>query len=531
MKSSRLYHWQYLSSFTLAALLAGISYCRSQEDDEVRTYHMLGDPKRANAIVATVGPIRVTAQEFLLAYEFGPAFVKRENDSKRRYLQYMINEKLLALDAHDNGLERLPVVTGTLREIEGDLITEELYKDDILSKVAVTEGEIDRAVKGEQKHITLQWLYAPTEEGIKHSYALLLGGVSFDSLFILQLRGNVKADDRTLETTRFNLRTTNPTFAQLVDTLLPHTVSSPIKGPDGWYVASIVDGWQNAILTQSEIAKMRYDARTTLIQQKADAISDRYVQTMMLGRSPIIVRPTFNKLCAHLGKKIVSTEKFAEWSLLKNVDLIDIDSHLDDTLVTLKNGLVDLREFLGWYNRRETAIRLSVVSERAFSISVEQMVWRMVRDRLLVERANERNLNNREIVRTQVTWWKQKILFDVARLDIGKTIAVDDQTVRAYYTANEFRYAKGKNASPTFENAKREVRKDLYSAELTRRMLHKLTTLKQKYKVEIHDSVLESVPVDVENQSKAIDVYSVKKGGTFPRAAFPTIDYEWKGWE
>ena len=530
MKPSRLYQWPHLLFFTLAVLLAGTSYCRSQENDEVRTYHVFGDQKRANAIVATVGPINVTAQEFLLAYEFGPAFVKRGNDSKKRHLQYMINEKLLALDAHDNGLERLPVVTGTLKEIEGDLMTEELYKDDILSKVAVSEREIDRAVEGEQKHITLRWLYAPTEEGIGRSYSLLLDGVPFDSLFNLQVRGNLKADDRTLETTRFKLRKTNPTFAELVDTLLPHTVSSPIKGPDGWYVASIVDAWQNAIVTESEMAKMRHDAQTALIQQKADTISDRYVQTMMLERNPIIVRTTFNRLCAYLGKKVVSSEKFAEWNLL-DTDTTDMKFHFYDTLVTLKDGLVDLREFLGWYSRRETAIRLSVASERAFSVSMEQMVWRMVRDRLLVERAKERNLSNREIVKTQTNWWKQKILFDVARLDMGKSIAIDDQTAQAYYAANQSRYARGKSASPTFEDAKGEVRKDLYSSELTKKMLHKLTALRQKYKVAIHDSVLKSIPVDVENQSKAIDVYSVKKGGTFPRAAFPTIDYEWKGWE
>lgn len=53
-----------------------------------------------NTVLATVGNKKITVREFLCGYEFGPAFVKRDKDSKRRYLKYMIDEKLLALDGY-----------------------------------------------------------------------------------------------------------------------------------------------------------------------------------------------------------------------------------------------------------------------------------------------------------------------------------------------------------------------------------------------------------------------------------------------
>jgi len=37
--------------------------------------------------------------------------------------------------------------------------------------------------------------------------------------------------------------------------------------------------------------------------------------------------------------------------------------------------------------------------------------------------------------------------------------------------------------------------------------------------------------VENEPDARAIDTYFAKKGGTFPRPAFPTIDYEWQGWQ
>jgi len=45
-------------------------------------------------IVATIGNVELTAQEFLFNYEFGPAFLKRRAGSKRKYLDLMIYEKL-----------------------------------------------------------------------------------------------------------------------------------------------------------------------------------------------------------------------------------------------------------------------------------------------------------------------------------------------------------------------------------------------------------------------------------------------------
>jgi hypothetical protein len=81
-----------------------------------------------------------------------------------------------------------------------------------------------------------------------------------------------------------------------------------------------------------------------------------------------------------------------------------------------------------------------------------------------------------------------------------------------------------------FERAKEDVLRDFYSDELTKLLLHRILQLKERYKVNVHDKELMTLPIDDDFNPKAIDVYSVKKGGTFPRPAFPSIDYEWQTW-
>jgi len=530
-------YWNILSVIFLFSLVWRLS-ARGQQENGVKTHYAISDPKGAATIVAKVGPIDITAQQFLLSYEFGPAFPKRQSDSKRRYLDFMINEKLLALDGYSRGLQRSDRVVASVAEIEGDLATEELYKDDVLSKVRVTEGEIDEAMHGEHVHRSFHWLYTKTRDEIQHAESLLHTGVPFDSLFKLQVRDSSAREERSMETTLFKLRRQAPALAAVVDTLIPGAPSAPIHGPDGWYIVYIVDGWNDPLTTESENFKLRSDVERALIQQKSDSLSDQYVRRMMLNHDPVIVRRTFDLLRAWLGSKVLPPEKFSSWELARrfeeesdSVDLAHIDRYGKETLVTLNRGSISLRDFLVWYRAREFYVHLGISSPQSFFVSIEQLVWRMVRDKLLLERAMKRNLQHRKFVKTQKKWWEEKILYELAKSDLSNSIALDTQTLRDYYEERSRNYRNEKGEPVPFERAKDDVRKDLYSFELTKRLLHRILILKRKYPIEVRERTLRDLPVDTENQPKAVDVYAVKKGGIFPRPAFPTIDYQWHTWD
>ena len=58
----------------------------------------------------------------------------------------MINEKLLALDGYSRGIDNKEDIKSIVTDYENDLATEELFKDDILSKVEISDGEIDTII-------------------------------------------------------------------------------------------------------------------------------------------------------------------------------------------------------------------------------------------------------------------------------------------------------------------------------------------------------------------------------------------------
>jgi hypothetical protein len=516
--------------------MAVVARCAfSQPGSELNRHVPVTDPKNFTRVVAAVGDITITAQEFLLSYEFGPAFAKRQKDSRRHYLEFMINEKLLAFDARAHGLHRSPRVSKSLEELEGDMATEELFKDDVLGRVTLSGREVAEGMREGGIHRSIRWLFSSDPGRASSLFAELNGGVPFDTLFAQQLAGGVKKDDRSMETTLFRLRRANPVLASVADTLRAGENSRPVKGPDGWYIIRVVDGWRDVTLSVTESAKLEDEARRALTQEKSDSLSDRYVRRMMLDRNPVIIRETFDRLEGWLGRIWVKPGLFARWELAArpgadSVTASRIDGSRGDTLVSLTAGCIRLGQFLSWYRARDAYFRLNTVDEPSFFTSVEDLVWRMVRDRLLVDRATKRNLQDRDPVKKQLRWWEDKILFGEEKLMLGNQIVLNDSAFRAYYDLHARDYRTDSGGVRPFEQVRDQVRNEYYAFELRKNMLHRLVALKRQYRVVVKDDVLSDLPVDVENNPKAIDAYIAKKGGTFPHPAFPVIDFGWAAW-
>jgi len=496
------------------------------------------DSSYAGKIVARVGPKVITGKEFLLAYDFGPAFPKREKDSKRRFLQFMINEKLLALDAQEHGGNARPSVIRSVAEIDHDLATEELYRQDVLGKVHISRQEMEEAVTAQRIHYSLRWIYAPTRDRIEEVKNGLAAGRPFDSLYHASLVNPAQADDRSWQTTRFKLMTTRPGVAGVVDTMKPGRTSVPVEGPDGWYIFSLDNISFDAITTESDAAQQLHRASEVLTQHKADSLSDIYVDKLMREHAPVIERRTFAILSAFLSQAWLPQDLRTSMLTVLPVDreiavaaAANPSPYASDKLVTMSDRAVTLGRFLAWYNARSTLVKLSTTSGRAFQESLERLIWQMVRDGLLIERAERRHLDKLAIVKEQKGWWTDKILYASEKQALSETIAVKDSLLSVYFVEHRARYAHAKGDTVTFRGAADEVRRDFVSEKMTSVLFHRLVELRRKYQVTIAEDVLASLPVDTANDPKAIDVYVAKKGGTFPHPAFPTIDDDWQTWQ
>ena len=382
-----------------------------------------------------------------------------------------------------------------------------------MKDVRISDEEINVAVGKKLVTVELKWLFAPNKDSLNFYINRISAGLPFDSLFRLQLNDSVSEDQRKWDTDLFNLEEKSSMIAGLIKNQKVGSISSPVKGPDGYYIFKIVNIWKEVVPNESELNQLKEKSIRSLQKNRMDSLSGKYVRKIFIDQNPQIIGETFELLRTFLAKNEINPDKIKDWKLDDKLEYLQRQADslkqkfYSIILVVMKDGSYSFGDFIDWYRYRQLNIKFNEKDFQSFSESVESYVWRMVRDNSLTKIAFSKGYQNNNSVREQLGWWKDKIVYAVVR----------DEIIGSALIGNS-------NESFKYEN------KPLPD-EANKKLLHKVLALKQKYKIKINKDLLSEIKVENENDPKAIDVYAVKKEGIFPRPAFPTIDILWQNWQ
>ncbi|MBI1938432.1 MAG: peptidyl-prolyl cis-trans isomerase [Ignavibacteriales bacterium] len=469
-----------------------------------------------DSVVAVVGDIKITINEFVNGYEYGPAFYKRIRNSKKVFLDNLVREKLLALDGISRRLDTTQNVQEYYNAFCDDLATEELFKDEIQSKITITQEEIDTTAKQKLIDVELQWLYTVRKDGIIKVNDSLKNGVDFQKLFERELNDTVSIDDRSLKSSRYQLEMKNPELGKIIDKLEIGTVSAPVKTNDGWYIVRLKNFSYNIIPSETEQNKILSEARTAVMKMKIDRLSDKYVNELLTAQNPVIKRKPFQILRSYLAAYELTKEKYLEWELDGKLEEakkeFDTNDYSQIILAELKDFKITLNDFVVWYRTRGQYAKFDQRSFAQFSRSLEEMIWRMIRDKLLTSTAKSKGYYDRKNVVEQSKWWLDKILYASVKNEMINLIVVENKEVNSGSTNNQ-------------------SQNEFIEAELTKKLFRKINELKKKYPVKINEKLLNGIKVSGEEDVQSVDFYTVKRGGLIPRTPYPTIDNYWARWQ
>jgi hypothetical protein len=494
-----------------------------------------GEDQRPNSsdasVLASVGGHPITVQEFRESYEYGPSFVKRSDDPKATHLQYLIDERLIALDGYAHGVDTVASVRRMLREIEDDAAVTEWYRRELAPLVHVDTSRVRKGV--EEKSVTLSYrsIFTDDQDRIREIRILLDGGAPFDSLYAA-LKGDPGVSLNGATEDFFAAHERNPRVASALALMKPGTCSGIISADSGYYLLRLDYAKKDIIVSATAYRAMwsrvdRYVAREIL-----DSITVAHIRGVMEASPPTISGDALKALFRFMSGSVLPSQAGTkhEGSLrdFAQSEVILASIPDNETLVNSTCDRFTIQDFAAWYAYRGFKVDFSRVTASSVR-TVKDLIFTMVRDRRLITIARSKGYGDAPEVKAETDRWKAKLSYWKQKFSAIPQRVSTGGEVQKFYEENRHQYERdAKGSTVTYEQAKAKVQNDLTVFEYNKQLFRYLNVLRQRYQVRIDEPLLKSLHVSDEGLSKKIDLVILKKGGTLQRRAFPSIDVEWQ---
>ncbi|MGB5529205.1 MAG: peptidyl-prolyl cis-trans isomerase [Ignavibacteriaceae bacterium] len=394
-----------------------------------------------NKVIAKVGSDEITADVFLERYELTPqvnaAVPGIEESLKREVLYSIIAEKLWALEAEEMGLSNSELIRTTYKAIEKMYVRDALYREEVLSKVKISDEYLNEAFRRNSRILKLHYLFSDNKKVINQLYTSLKEGALFDSLFSLRPESALQEEpylvnygqmEKEVEDSLYNLKVGNFTM--------------PVKAPNGWYIFKLI-ATEEKIIQDSDQAEAEQKnvlkiARATI----TDSIYKDYYSKFFF----YIDAKTNGELFTDFSNKVVKI--FEEKSITEDVtskqkfylsseDLYKIEAEfgpekLNDEFVILEDQPLTLDDFLQELSFEKFSV--DTVYSELIKRKLNVFVKRFIEHELLAREGYKRGLQNLPEVMRELNMWRSYYLSDALRTKVADDIQVSDEEIRNYFS-------------------------------------------------------------------------------------------------
>jgi len=374
--------------------------------------------------LAQVGDRYVTRNEFVSRAELSPppAFRHVNGHARTRgLLELLIGEKLLANQAESLGLHRNTAFQQWLRYTEGVAVGKELYREEVLNKIAVRESEIDTAVALARKSWRIEFFKAARREEAERFIKMIGGGTPFARALQDYFQSIVPPESYI---SRFTFGDGDENLENAVFAMQPGQISEIIPTTRGFFVVHLIDVQGNDAFSKIDGLSQRTAVKKILRARKADRMSAQFVARVMRSKNVVLKGKIFSILTKFVDQRLVYGKEPSAPVMrpLPETDYqraeIDLSEHLDEPLITFSGGQWTIREILEKLRFRN--LPFNHESPTAMRRTLETDLQTLARDEFLAQEGYRRGLEKRDAVQEEVRMWTDQHLYTlmVARLGL-----------------------------------------------------------------------------------------------------------------
>lgn len=488
-----------------------------------------------NDIIAKVGNDVITVDEFKYSYEFSFSPTRTGPNPRKTYLDYMIKEKLLALEGYKKGYQKSSYVKRRMYQRRYLDVLESYYQEHVHGKVKIPEDEIQDAVKkGSVKFRMRIW---PTEDYDKAKKALAEARkIGLPQYMKKQLAKNEIPLNREkkFETDWIDFLDIRPEILDGIKDLQVGEISAPLPFDTGYALFQVLDIQRQGI----KVDELQHGVkRKRMMERLHDIKADKIVHTLMDSiLTPMDIRVNgklvdklapllFNWVNDGLPTGIYLPDIFKK-PLPDSAKqyLKDLQGLLDETLVTYHGGKKSVRDYIRYmdYYRRNLKRKSSL---EEFEPVLLTEIGRMMKNDVFVELGEKEGFAKVDSVAEDLHLWEDKWVYEAYRIDQVKGLTVTEDEERAYFKKNWKKLPVADVDSTKFEKFRPYVRLEVLHEKHLAVLNKELEKLYKKYPVWINEEKLKSLDLDDKDNSRNISLFVRKRFSN--QAAVPTVDMKW----
>ncbi len=472
---------QFLSLICIALFFSLFNYQCSKKTEPDRI------------VLATVGNKIITVDDFQYNYEFGLPHLKQGPDRKLTYLNYMINEQLLAIEGYRLGLDETKRVQSLKDDLLEELLVEELFKKEVNEKINITPEEITDAIsKSTVKWKLRYWVEPNPEYANSVCQAMRKNGYARVVSQILSSNPEVKLKPEDFDTDYLTWLDVSPELLDAIKALPLGEISDPLEMNGSYFIFQIVD-IRREPLSDYEIQSRSSGFKKILLARKAREKAAQFVSSFMTPKNVVTKGDAFRILSTALfdwnkSRKDSSVNFLEAMKAAESDDkiLAKLRDNLNRTLVKFEDGHWTIADFLAKFNVNSMKMKSQDIHE--FQTRLSEKIAVKVRNHFFCQEAKKQKLHKSPPVKQQMQMWQDKWVYESLRSHYLRDLTITEDRVK-------------------------EI------------LIHKIDSLKTIYPVVINQAVLDTIEVADSEKSKWISVQVFKRSSN--RMARPIVDPAW----
>jgi len=484
-------------------------------------------------ILAQVGKRVITAAEFTYSYEFSFAPLRQGPNPRRAYLDYMVNELLLANEGYRLGYHQSHYVRSRVAHRRRNDLLEAFYLNHVHRKVTVPEEALQEAIKkGTVKWRMIIWPTASLEEAQKaQAEARKTNLEDFIARKTADEERSTKVK-RQFESDWIDYLDLQPeAFAHIKDLQIGQ-VSDPIPYGSGYAVVQIKDINREGIREpELEAGAKRKQMYIRLYDIEADRIVHNLMDSIMTPLNVRVKGSVVEAIAPALYEWV--KDGLPETSLLEAVKnapdsakeyLKVLNKYKHQTLLTFQNGSKTVQDYLAYMNYYRSPLKQS----RSYDDFKQRLITEIgtqLKNERFVDIAEQEGFADSTQIVDDLRLWEQKWTYDVYRAESVKDLTVSDQEMHDFFKTRWRELGIADIDSTRLYKYENQVYNFILHEKQSQRLQQRLAELEKRYPVRINEPLLNELKLSDSVKTNWTSFF-VRKNFT-GQALVPIVDMKW----